>query len=117
MRTASGSLDPWVWPITTLSSVAIGCSSCSCGRSAAVVELEAGAQQVDRLDPISDLQVRLLLDDVEAVVAAWDGPEAESPRDVHASADLANGAVEDLEVLGTAEPTFELGGDLVRALA
>ena len=57
-------------------------------------------------------QVGLLLDDVPAVVAPRCRVQAEPPRDMETTADVADRAVEDLEFFGVTEPLLEGGHDL-----
>lgn len=86
-------------------------------RSAAIVTLEPGAQEVDGVNAVAGSQVGLLLDDVPGVITPRGWAEAEPPRDVGTTADLAHRAVEDFELLRSAEPTPEVAGDVRCAFA
>src|SRR5712691_6490578 len=85
--------------------------------STAVIGPKAGTEQVDGVDALARPQVRLLLDDVPGVVAPRGWAQAEPPRDMHATADLAHRAVEDLELLRAPEPAAQVFDDLRCALA
>jgi hypothetical protein len=69
------------------------------------VGMEARAQQVECLDRVGRVGVPVLFDDVPVLAdAEWCGAHADAPREVEPSADLAHGAVYELEVVGAAEP-------------
>jgi hypothetical protein len=69
---------------------------------------EAGAQQVERVDGVAGIGVRLLLDDMPALAdAERRRSHPQPPRQVQAAPDLADGGVDDLEVGGVAEPGAE----------
>src|SRR5439155_20434498 len=77
------------------------CAGCGLGS-------EAGAQQVERVDGVAGIGVRLLLDDMPPVAdAERRRSHPQPPRQVQAAADPADGGVDDLEVGGVAEPGAE----------
>jgi hypothetical protein len=80
------------------------------------VSCESGAQQVEGVDALARVRVSLLLDYVPLVVAPWRRAEAESPRDMETTTDVANRAVENLEFFRVPEPISEALDDLRRAV-
>ncbi len=73
-------------------------------------------KSTDKATEVSAQTTRTKFDDVPGVVAPRGRAEAEPPRDMETAADFADGAVNDLELLGTAEPALEVVGDLRCAL-
>ena len=71
-----------------------------------------GAQQGQATDPArgAGVGVHLLLDD-EPPAAEPLGTQAQTPAELEASADLADGGVDELVVVGVAEPALELTAD------
>src|SRR5260370_41233380 len=85
--------------------------------SARPVGLKPGAEQVDGVDALARSQIGLLLDDVPCVITPGGGTQAQPPRNMDATTDVADGAVSDLELLGAAEPASEVLDNLLGTLA
>ncbi len=71
-------------------------------------DVEAGAQEVECLHRVCGVGVRVLFDDVPALPdAEWCGAQADAPRKVESSTDLAHGGVDEFVVRGVSEPRPE----------
>ncbi|MDX6411709.1 MAG: hypothetical protein QOE91_1225 [Gaiellaceae bacterium] len=79
--------------------------------------MEAGAQQVERLDRVARVGVGLLLDDVPTI-SDVEGRRAysQSPRQMQPSANFADRGIDQLELLCIAEPRAEYAAYGVGAL-
>lgn len=78
---------------------------------------EARAQQVERVDGLGGVGKGVLFDDMPPVAdPERRGPHPQPPRKMQSPADLADGGVEDLEVLSVTEPGRERSRDRVGAV-
>jgi hypothetical protein len=73
--------------------------------SSPLLRVEAGAEQVQRPDRVTGVDIRLLFDHVPAVAdPERGGPYPHPPRQVQPSADFADGRVDQFEIGRVAEP-------------
>src|SRR5690348_14535530 len=81
------------------------------------LRMEPGAQDVQGLDGLRGVDVGLLFDDVPTVAdVEGGGPKAQAPREMEPASHLTDGGVDELELVGLAEPRAEGVGHRCRSL-